>query len=187
CLGVVGELFRLFLSGRRRHTSSKRDWSSDVCSSDLYFHVTPTCPCSSASWRATRNTRRRPTPRSTCSGRCTTGCCTSPPRTRTPPTATASSSPRATGPPPITPYSQPRGSSTWPPCVAGRPSTPLLGTTPTAPSCPVWKSPVAPSATDCPWPWEPPSAYGPRTSVDPTAPNPGSSSSSVTENSTRAA
>src|SRR5699024_12182364 len=83
CLGVVGELFRLFLSGRRRHTSSKRDWSSDVCSSDLYFHVTPTCPCSSASWRATRNTRRRPTPRSTCSGRCTTGCCTSPPRTRT--------------------------------------------------------------------------------------------------------
>src|SRR5699024_12097307 len=25
----------LFLSGRRRHTISKRDWSSDVCSSDL--------------------------------------------------------------------------------------------------------------------------------------------------------
>src|SRR5699024_11873058 len=24
-----------FLSGRRRHTRSKRDWSSDVCSSDL--------------------------------------------------------------------------------------------------------------------------------------------------------
>src|SRR5699024_10904478 len=24
-----------FLSSRRRHTSSKRDWSSDVCSSDL--------------------------------------------------------------------------------------------------------------------------------------------------------
>src|SRR5699024_11981736 len=24
-----------FFSGRRRHTSSKRDWSSDVCSSDL--------------------------------------------------------------------------------------------------------------------------------------------------------
>src|SRR5699024_11473933 len=24
-----------FLSRRRRHTSSKRDWSSDVCSSDL--------------------------------------------------------------------------------------------------------------------------------------------------------
>src|SRR5699024_11802384 len=25
----------LFLSSRRRHTRSKRDWSSDVCSSDL--------------------------------------------------------------------------------------------------------------------------------------------------------
>src|SRR5699024_11723027 len=24
-----------FISSRRRHTSSKRDWSSDVCSSDL--------------------------------------------------------------------------------------------------------------------------------------------------------
>src|SRR5699024_11934205 len=27
--------YRFFLSSRRRHTSSKRDWSSDVCSSDL--------------------------------------------------------------------------------------------------------------------------------------------------------
>src|SRR5699024_12035994 len=26
----------LFFSSRRRHTRSKRDWSSDVCSSDLY-------------------------------------------------------------------------------------------------------------------------------------------------------
>src|SRR5699024_11972345 len=26
-----------FLSSRRRHTRSKRDWSSDVCSSDLCF------------------------------------------------------------------------------------------------------------------------------------------------------
>src|SRR5207249_8111244 len=25
-----------FFSGRRRHTGSKRDWSSDVCSSDLW-------------------------------------------------------------------------------------------------------------------------------------------------------
>src|SRR5699024_2092049 len=34
--------FRLpyfFLSSRRRHTSSKRDWSSDVCSSDLTFKI----------------------------------------------------------------------------------------------------------------------------------------------------
>src|SRR6266513_3231980 len=27
-----------FFSSRRRHTRSKRDWSSDVCSSDLGFH-----------------------------------------------------------------------------------------------------------------------------------------------------
>src|SRR5207249_9090498 len=27
----------LFFSSRRRHTRSKRDWSSDVCSSDLWF------------------------------------------------------------------------------------------------------------------------------------------------------
>src|SRR5699024_11748782 len=26
-----------FFSSRRRHTKSKRDWSSDVCSSDLYW------------------------------------------------------------------------------------------------------------------------------------------------------
>src|SRR5207249_9670899 len=26
-----------FFSSRRRHTSSKRDWSSDVCSSDLFL------------------------------------------------------------------------------------------------------------------------------------------------------
>src|SRR5207249_7674491 len=28
---------RFFFSSRRRHTRSKRDWSSDVCSSDLYW------------------------------------------------------------------------------------------------------------------------------------------------------
>src|SRR5207249_8130283 len=28
-----------FFSSRRRHTSSKRDWSSDVCSSDLDLDV----------------------------------------------------------------------------------------------------------------------------------------------------
>src|SRR5699024_11311263 len=27
-----------FFSSRRRHTRSKRDWSSDVCSSDLQFY-----------------------------------------------------------------------------------------------------------------------------------------------------
>src|SRR5207249_8256808 len=28
-----------FFSSRRRHTRSKRDWSSDVCSSDLILHT----------------------------------------------------------------------------------------------------------------------------------------------------
>src|SRR5699024_11231673 len=28
-----------FLSSRRRHTRSKRDWSSDVCSSDLHDNI----------------------------------------------------------------------------------------------------------------------------------------------------
>src|SRR5699024_11973803 len=31
----VDFLFFFFFSSRRRHTRSKRDWSSDVCSSDL--------------------------------------------------------------------------------------------------------------------------------------------------------
>src|SRR5699024_12112012 len=34
-----------FFSSRRRHTRSKRDWSSDVCSSDLAQHL------SDASWQ----------------------------------------------------------------------------------------------------------------------------------------
>src|SRR5699024_11712455 len=41
-------------SSRRRHTRSKRDWSSDVCSSDLIplqqiirFHGFPVCLCKS--------------------------------------------------------------------------------------------------------------------------------------------
>src|SRR5699024_11406629 len=32
---VAACLLRFFFSSRRRHTRSKRDWSSDVCSSDL--------------------------------------------------------------------------------------------------------------------------------------------------------
>src|SRR5699024_11259972 len=31
----AGGRFGFFFSSRRRHTRSKRDWSSDVCSSDL--------------------------------------------------------------------------------------------------------------------------------------------------------
>src|SRR5699024_11813682 len=34
CDAVI-QLDSLFFSSRRRHTRSKRDWSSDVCSSDL--------------------------------------------------------------------------------------------------------------------------------------------------------
>src|SRR5207249_9328914 len=32
-------IFFFFFSSRRRHTRSKRDWSSDVCSSDLVFQI----------------------------------------------------------------------------------------------------------------------------------------------------
>src|SRR5699024_11415089 len=34
-----GTAFFLFFSSRRRHTKSKRDWSSDVCSSDLTINT----------------------------------------------------------------------------------------------------------------------------------------------------
>src|SRR5699024_12204772 len=34
-----GVLCFFFFSSRRRHTRSKRDWSSDVCSSDLHHYV----------------------------------------------------------------------------------------------------------------------------------------------------
>ena len=30
---------QLFFSSRRRHTRCSRDWSSDVCSSDPFFHL----------------------------------------------------------------------------------------------------------------------------------------------------
>src|SRR5699024_11887994 len=33
-----------FFSSRRRHTRSKRDWSSDVCSSDLSLQLFPVMP-----------------------------------------------------------------------------------------------------------------------------------------------
>src|SRR6478672_12256597 len=34
-------LLFFFFSSRRRHTRSDRDWSSDVCSSDLHWHAIP--------------------------------------------------------------------------------------------------------------------------------------------------
>src|SRR6266536_45975 len=36
--------FFFFFSSRRRHTRSTRDWSSDVCSSDLFGRVDPALP-----------------------------------------------------------------------------------------------------------------------------------------------
>src|SRR2546421_9231479 len=36
---VFGDYFFFFFSSRRRHTRSDRDWSSDVCSSDLIIAV----------------------------------------------------------------------------------------------------------------------------------------------------
>src|SRR5207302_8059900 len=50
--------FFFFFSSRRRHTRFSRDWSSDVCSSDLGFRIlrhsrlstdTPTAPSSASS------------------------------------------------------------------------------------------------------------------------------------------
>src|SRR5438105_11235274 len=35
CAAISRAFVSFFFSGRRRHTSSPRDWSSDVCSSDL--------------------------------------------------------------------------------------------------------------------------------------------------------
>src|SRR5260370_4639158 len=37
--GAVRELLSFFFSSRRRHTRFKCDWSSDVCSSDLYLQL----------------------------------------------------------------------------------------------------------------------------------------------------
>src|SRR5437868_13867306 len=40
--------FFFFFSSRRRHTRSKRDWSSDVCSSDLWGSSPATSPTTNA-------------------------------------------------------------------------------------------------------------------------------------------
>src|SRR5699024_10056483 len=39
CLRYKDGSLSFFFSSRRRHTRSKRDWSSDVCSSDLQFTI----------------------------------------------------------------------------------------------------------------------------------------------------
>src|SRR5207247_5188682 len=45
--------FYFFFSSRRRHTRSTRDWSSDVCSSDLVSDDAETAQqCTRARWKA---------------------------------------------------------------------------------------------------------------------------------------
>jgi len=42
CVSNVGLVYLylcFFFSSRRRHTRCSRDWSSDVCSSDLHIHI----------------------------------------------------------------------------------------------------------------------------------------------------
>src|SRR2546421_3658503 len=39
CLTVIVSFYFFFFSSRRRHTRSDRDWSSDVCSSDLDMNM----------------------------------------------------------------------------------------------------------------------------------------------------
>src|SRR2546422_11577640 len=39
CIGCVVFVFVFFFSSRRRHTRCSRDWSSDVCSSDLLTYL----------------------------------------------------------------------------------------------------------------------------------------------------
>src|SRR5690606_40962478 len=40
-LRLLPRKFDFFFSSRRRHTSFSRDWSSDVCSSDLHMNEKP--------------------------------------------------------------------------------------------------------------------------------------------------
>src|SRR5699024_11859420 len=54
---------QFFFSSRRRHTRSKRDWSSDVCSSDLPQSLV-TSPVSATSMPPQGNARDHPTSRS---------------------------------------------------------------------------------------------------------------------------
>src|SRR5207249_5757005 len=61
---VVCSLY-FFFSSRRRHTRSKRDWSSDVCSSDLlpeeYFaaDMQASAAANTGQWRRSQESVRR--------------------------------------------------------------------------------------------------------------------------------
>src|SRR5437868_15510472 len=54
---IVNVFANFFFSSRRRHTRSKRDWSSDVCSSDLGRHW---CCCGTARSSARYSSGRWP-------------------------------------------------------------------------------------------------------------------------------
>src|SRR5256884_2142152 len=45
CLYYLDDSFFFFFSSRRRHTRCSRDWSSDVCSSDLVPYRIKGIPC----------------------------------------------------------------------------------------------------------------------------------------------
>src|SRR5690349_23831970 len=53
CIFLLWLIF-FFFSSRRRHTRSLRDWSSDVCSSDLWHSRTNTGTCSEPNRRLLR-------------------------------------------------------------------------------------------------------------------------------------
>src|SRR5256884_5968966 len=67
CTGV-------FFSSRRRHTRCSRDWSSDVCSSDLWFSRSQS-GLQSPDWFGQTTTRAPAGLRTTCAG-CSRNCAT---------------------------------------------------------------------------------------------------------------
>src|SRR2546421_5808879 len=76
CLLLFLLFFFFFFSSRRRHTRSDRDWSSDVCSSDLLLPSSSPClcvsvailnPCGGArTWTVCRRDRGRSCARGSC-------------------------------------------------------------------------------------------------------------------------
>src|SRR5699024_11337215 len=63
-----------FFSSRRRHTRSKRDWSSDVCSSDLASALT-IVSCAEVNRFSRRDTKSRSSSMTVkCPKRCSKGC-----------------------------------------------------------------------------------------------------------------
>src|SRR5690606_12845819 len=55
CVATCSRLFLFFFSSRRRHTRFSRDWSSDVCSSDLTFAYLKSSSSKDLYFRLTRS------------------------------------------------------------------------------------------------------------------------------------